>query len=296
MHSGHHLVGNIIGCFCPNIHNLIIFLTPRDKPFGILPADLFNLLFRFFQNIPFGCRDDHVVNGNGDTAFSRIFITDILQPVGKDNRRFGAQVSIGVIHEFSKCLFILNIVYHRERNLGPFLYDLKNMIGLIGKNYIADLIFFKSENRISIFSSSIKYPFEFVVPQKPQHPVMIFTGSLGIFLHHIFKFCSLLDLFKHGAGFVFICKHNMAKHYNIALRYDLPQKNPADGRIVPLTVHANDYLSMQIGFAVIIGTTNLIGISKNLAFSHVAGNSPGHIINPKNDILTWHNNRTTVGR
>ena len=51
-HGLHHLVGNIIGGFGPDIHHFVVFLSLCNEPFRVLSTDFRDLIFRLFKNLP----------------------------------------------------------------------------------------------------------------------------------------------------------------------------------------------------------------------------------------------------
>ena len=62
LHGVHHLIGNIIGCFSPDINDFVVFFTLGDQAFRVLATDLDHPFFGLFYNGLFAIGRDHCVN------------------------------------------------------------------------------------------------------------------------------------------------------------------------------------------------------------------------------------------
>ena len=128
LHGLHHGIGNIIRCFCPDIHNLIIFFTLCYKSVRILSAYFFNLVFSTINNIPLGIRNNHCVNWYWKPSQRWILVTNIFEPVRKNNSRLGTHISVCIINEITESPFIHGFVHHIKRYLITPFYQFEKII------------------------------------------------------------------------------------------------------------------------------------------------------------------------
>ena len=81
----HHRFSNLIAGTTPNIDHFVVTFAVGYQTLTVLVFDFFNFGISLGQQGCFFFRNFHIVNRNGNTAFSRKTETGIHQVVGENN-------------------------------------------------------------------------------------------------------------------------------------------------------------------------------------------------------------------
>src|SRR5439155_21635695 len=82
-----HFVRDAVRHFRPDIDDFVVTLAVGDQAVLILLFDLAHVVMGFFDQRFFTGRNNHVFDGNGNSRFGRILVTDVFQTIGENVRR-----------------------------------------------------------------------------------------------------------------------------------------------------------------------------------------------------------------
>ena len=115
-HLVHHLLGDLVRGLGPDVDDLVVLFTVGDETVGILLIHVRRLTLRVLDKLLLAHRDLHVVDADGDAGPGGVFITQVLEPVGENDRFLGAGVAVGVVDEEGQFLLGQLLVDQGERH------------------------------------------------------------------------------------------------------------------------------------------------------------------------------------
>ncbi len=110
-------MGDLVRGLGPDVNDLVVLLAVGNQAVRILLINLGSLALRFLDEFFLADRNLHVVNTDGDTRLRGLLVAQILDPVGKNDRVFGARMAVGVVDEETQLFFRQLLVDYREGQL-----------------------------------------------------------------------------------------------------------------------------------------------------------------------------------
>ena len=111
----HHRFSDLIAGTTPNIDHFVVTFAVGDQTLTVLVFDFFNFGISFGQQGCFFFRNFHIVNRNGNTAFSRKTETGIHQVVGENNCVTQAAQTERCVNQLGNFFFLQRFVDVLER-------------------------------------------------------------------------------------------------------------------------------------------------------------------------------------
>ena len=90
------------------ISTTLLYRSPSgDQAVLVLLFDLAHIVMSFLEQLFFARRNHHVFDGNGNPRLGRIFVTDIFQAIGENDRRLVAGQAIADVNQIRQLLFFI---------------------------------------------------------------------------------------------------------------------------------------------------------------------------------------------